>query len=85
MTTDPDRIRETIARNQGHYAPAQPVQLCGPPDGTEYRADWTSPLPRIPLRHRIANRIGNAIICTNCLLPWIVPGHKLRGCRNGTH
>lgn len=38
----PDRVREAIARDRGHYAPSGPVLLCGDPatlPGRALRAD----------------------------------------------
>lgn len=56
-TSGADRVREAIARDRGHHAPSQPVTLCGAPDGTERRADWTPPPPAIPLWRRVGNRL----------------------------
>jgi hypothetical protein len=63
----PDRVREAIARDRGHYAPAQPVRLCGQPDGTELRADATRPLPPVNRVRRFGERAASAIQCPACL------------------
>lgn len=53
--TGPDRVREAIARDRGHFAPSRPVTLCGTPDGTERRAGWAPPPPDLPLWRRLGN------------------------------
>lgn len=66
MTRRPvDRMDPDVARVLTHHC------------RTAVRADWTPPLPRIPLRHRIGERIATVLVCPDCLLPRVHPFHWL--------
>lgn len=74
----PDRVREAIARGRGHYAPAQPVTLCGQPDGTEKTvAEWDRLGPERGPSTSLGERLIVFIHCPACLRFRWNPGHWL--------
>jgi len=95
MTTPsgPDRIREAIARDRGHYAPSRPVTLCGTPDGTEHTVrEWDELAAhrqerrtRPTYRHRTAERLAYAAQCPSCLGLRFGPVHLSKRLLIGKH
>jgi hypothetical protein len=76
--TGPERIREAIARDRGHYAPSQPIVLCGgDPTGAktvrEWDAEHASNGPGTP----IGERLIALVHCPACLRFRWNPGHWL--------
>lgn len=65
----PDRVRRAIARDRGFYAPNRPVVLCGDPQTawTGILAGQPRPLPRLTRRQRLAVRLGDLLLCPDCL------------------
>ena len=80
--TGPERIREAIARDRGHYAPALPVPLCGQPDGTEVRADAQ---PTSEVRTPLPECVAGLIQCPSCLALRFGPVHLSKLLLIGRH
>jgi hypothetical protein len=80
--TGPERIREAIARDRGHFAFSQPVTLCGQPDGTEVRADAQ---PVREIRTPLAERLAGLVQCPSCLGLRFGPVHLSKRLLIGRH
>lgn len=73
-----ERVREAIARDRGHYAPSQPVTLCGTPDGTERTvAEWEGLAAQRGRSTPLGERLIVRIHCPACLRFRWNPGHWL--------
>lgn len=72
-----------ILRTHGHGLSAACTPACLPRAGAmppdAMRAD--APPAGRPVRTPVAERVAGQLMCPACLLPRIVPGHRLRGCR----